>query len=154
MSTNEAQPSADERVTAALAHATVIAYGLGAVGAVVMWLLQKEKSKYVAFQALQAAVYQLVGLLVYIIGWSCWGCLYGLSFIPMIANAQKYKDAPPPIFFFISLGLMAVPLGLMGLWMLYGLWGAWRAFQGRDFRYIVLGRMLERYLGQEGETND
>jgi uncharacterized Tic20 family protein len=150
MSANETQPSADERVTAALAHGMVIAYGLGAVGAVVIWLLQKEKSKYVAFQALQAAVYQLVGLLVYIIGWSCWGCLYGLSFIPMIANAEKYKDAAPPIFFFISLGLMVVPLGLMGLWMLYGLWGALRAFQGRDFRYIVLDRMLERYLAGEG----
>jgi uncharacterized membrane protein len=145
MSANETKPSAEERVTAAIAHGVVIAYGLGAVGAVVMWLLQKEKSRYVAFQALQAAVYQLVGLLVYIIGWSCWGCLYGLSFIPMIANAEKYKDAPPPIFF--------ISLGLMGLWMLYGLWGALRAFQGRDFRYIVLGRMLERYLGQEGKTS-
>jgi len=150
MSANETKPSAEERVTAALAHGVVIvAYGLGAVGAAVIWLLQKEKSKYIAFQALQAAVYQLVGLLVYIIGWSCWGCLYGLSFIPMIANAEKYKDAPPPVFFFISLGLMVVPLGLMGLWMLYGLWGALRAFQGRDFRYIVLGRMLERYLAEE-----
>ncbi len=153
MSANEIRPSADERVTAALAHGLVIAYGLGAVGAVVTWLLQKEKSKYVGFQALQAAVYQLVGLLVQLIGWGCWGCLYGLSFIPIIANAEKYKDALPPIFF-ISLGLMVVPLGLMGLWMLYGLWGAWRAFQGRDFRYIVLGRMLERYLGQEGKTNE
>jgi len=63
------------------------------------------------------------------------------------------KEAPPPVFF-ISLGLMVVPLGLMGLWMLYGLWGALRAFQGRDFRYIVLGRMLERYLGQEGKTSE
>jgi len=154
MSANGIKPSADERVMAAIAHGLVIVvYGLGAVGAVVMWLLQKEKSRYVAFQALQAAVYQLVGLLVQLIGWGCWGCLYGLSFIPMIANAQKYKDAPPPVFL-ISLGLMVLPLGLMGLWILYGLWGARRAFQGRDFRYMVLGRMLERYLGQEGETND
>jgi uncharacterized Tic20 family protein len=153
MSANETQPSADERVTAALAHSVVIAYGLGAIGAMVMWLLQKEKSKYVAFQALQAAVYQLVGLLVYIVGWGCWGSCYGLSLIPIIANAEKYKEAPPPIFF-ISLGLMVVPLGLMGLWMLYGLWGAWRAFQGRDFRYIVLGRMLERYLGLERKANE
>jgi len=59
-------------VTAALAHGMAIAYGLGAIGAAVMWLLQKEKSKYVAFQALQAAVYQLVGLLVQLIAWSCW----------------------------------------------------------------------------------
>jgi hypothetical protein len=94
------------------------------------------------------------GLLVQLIGWGCWGCCYGLSFIPIIANVEKYKDAPPPAFFFISLGLMVVPLGLMGLWMLYGLWGAWRAFQGRDFRYIVLGRMLERYLGLEGKANE
>jgi hypothetical protein len=43
MSANETKPSADERGTAALAHSVVIAYGLGAVGAAVMWLLQKEK---------------------------------------------------------------------------------------------------------------
>jgi uncharacterized membrane protein len=148
MSANEIKPSTEERVMAAIAHGLGIAYGLGAVGAVVMWLLQKEKSKYVAFQALQAAVYQLVGLLAQLIGWGCWGCLYGLSFIPIIANAEKYKDAPPPVFF-ISLGLMVLPLGLMGLWILYGLWGALRAFQGRVFRYIVLGHMLERYLAEE-----
>jgi hypothetical protein len=58
------------------------------------------------------------------------------------------KNERQPVFF-ISLGLMIVPLGLMGLWMLYGLWGAWRAIQGRDFRYIILGRMLERYLAEE-----
>jgi uncharacterized Tic20 family protein len=45
MSTNETKPPADERVTAAFAHSVVIAYGLGAIGAVVIWLLQKEKSK-------------------------------------------------------------------------------------------------------------
>jgi len=80
VSANETKPSTDERVTAALAHGVGIAYGLGAVGAVVMWLLQKEKSKYVAFQALQAAVYQLAGILVQLIGWGCWGCLGSSAF--------------------------------------------------------------------------
>jgi len=36
MSTNETKPPADERVTAAFAHSVVIAYGLGAIGAVVI----------------------------------------------------------------------------------------------------------------------
>lgn len=135
----------EERLMAALAHGLVITYGLGVIGAAVIWQMQKEKSRYVAFQAVQAAVYQLVGMFLYLVSWACWGCFYSVSFIPVIAQAQKYKDAPPPIFW-IGIGSMVIPMVLMGVWALYGLWGTLRTLQGQDFRYAVVGRWLERFL--------
>ena len=55
----------EERTLAALAHGSVllgaVTSGLGGIlAALVIWLVQKEKSAYVAFQALQALVYQAV----------------------------------------------------------------------------------------------
>jgi uncharacterized Tic20 family protein len=142
---NEAKPSQDERTMAALAHGSVILFGMGAIAAILIWMTQKEKSRYVAFQALQATAYQLVGVLVSIVSWCCWMALYFLSFIPLVAAAETSSD--PPAVFWLAMFLMFVPLGLMGLWILGGLWGAVRGLQGRDFRYILIGQQLERWLG-------
>ena len=46
--------------------AVIIANWMGAIAAALIWLLEKEKSKYVAFQALQAVAYQF---LVFWFGW-------------------------------------------------------------------------------------
>jgi len=142
------RPIQDERIMAAISHASIIAGGFGIVAATVIWLMQKEKSNYVRFQALQATAYQFVGMLATIILWACWGCFYGLSFIPIIRNPQGYEDAPPPIFW-IALISSVLPLVIMGLWWLYGLYGGLRTLQGRDFKYSILGSMVQRYTSPE-----
>ncbi len=141
---NDRIPNQDERVMAALAHGSAILPGMGVVAAVIIWVTQKDTSRYVGFQALQALVYQMAGVLVQIVAWCCWTALYFLSFIPLIAAAEA--SAEPPAIFWISLALMVVPLVLMGLWIVGGLWGAVRALQGREFRYLVIGSQLERWL--------
>jgi uncharacterized Tic20 family protein len=135
----------EERLLAALAHVAVVAGAIAPIAGIVIYLTQKEKSAYAAGQALQAAVYQLLGLLVIIVVWSCWGFFYALSFIPIIANIDQYQDAPPPIFW-VGLGSMIIPFIAMGLWGLYGLYGGLRAWQGADFRYAVVGRLVAERL--------
>lgn len=139
--TTKEERNQEERVLAALAHVAIITGAIAPVAGIVIYLTQKEKSAYAAGQALQAAVYQLVGLLVIIIAWSCWGFFYALTFIPLITNADQYQDAPPPIFW-VGLGSMIIPFVVMGLWGLYGLYGGLRAWQGADFRYAVVGRLV------------
>jgi len=56
---NPTRPTPDERVTAALAHAATLLPMMGALASIVIWATQKDRSRYVAFQALQAAVYQI-----------------------------------------------------------------------------------------------
>lgn len=138
----------DERIMAAISHASIIAGGFGIVAAAVIWLVQREKSSYVRFQALQATVYQFTGMLAILLAWACWGCFYALSFVPMIKDPQGFEDAPPPIFW-IGLASMVVPIVIMGLWWLYGLYGGLRTLQGRDFEYLVLGPMIERSVPKD-----
>jgi len=143
-----AHPIQDERIMAAISHSSIIAGGFGIVAAAVIWLMQREKSSYVRFQALQATVYQFAGMLAILLAWTCWGCFYALSFVPLMTDPERFEDAPPPIFW-ISLASMVVPIVIMGLWWLYGLYGGWRTLQGRDFQYVGLGAMVKRYMSGE-----
>jgi uncharacterized Tic20 family protein len=141
------RPNQDERTMAALAHASIIAFGMGIIASVVLWATQKDRSRYVALQALQATVYHIIGFCIFMAGMLCWLILYFASFIPlMIAVEQGSND--PPVAFILSMLLMVVPLIFMGIWIICGLWGAVRAFQGRDFRYPVIGDQVERWLAE------
>ena len=137
--------SQEERLLASIAHASVITGAIGPVVGLLIYVTQKEKSAYAAGQGLQAAVYQLIGLFVAILAWSCWFGFYMLTLIPVINAADQSTDAPPPIFW-VGLISMICPFIVVGLWMLYGLYGAVRAWTGADFRYAVIGRLVEEQL--------
>ena len=139
--------STEERLMAAISHAAVIVSGPGILVGLVIWLTQREKSAYAARHGLQAAVYQLLGFIAIIALWFLWGFFYFLTFIPIIANADRYQDAPPPIFW-VGMGSMIIPIAFMVIWAIYGLWGALRCLQGHDFNYAILGKYLPRDLHQ------
>ena len=137
----------DEKTLAALAHGSIL-LGLltsgmgGIIAALVIWIVQKEKSAYVAAQALQALVYQGITFLLTMIAWCCWGVLYtALIVVPLIGNPGAY-DAAPPTGLWVGLALMVVPFGIWGLTILYGLYGAARCLSGHDFKYAVIGNWL------------
>jgi uncharacterized Tic20 family protein len=137
----EDQPSADERLMAVLAHGSVVLSGPRILVGVLVWLTQRERSAYASRQGLQAAVYQLLGMVVIVGLWFLWGIFYAIAMLPMLREPDRYQDAPPPIFW-AGMIAMVVPLLLMVAWGLYGLWGAWRCLRGRDFRYALLGNRL------------
>ena len=138
---NQENKSTENRLLAALAHGSVVAQGIGILVGVLVYITQRDKSRYAAFQGLQAAVFQLVNLLIVIGMWVVWGVLYGLSIIQLIRLGE---NAEPPAFFWIALISMVIPIIYMVLISLYGLWGAVRTWQGKDFRYLIIGRWLEK----------
>ena len=146
--TTEVEITQEERLLASLAHASIILNMMGPIAGLLIYITQKEKSAYVARQALQATLYQLAGVIALIIAWSCWGVFYSLTLIPLIADADKYNDAPPPIFW-IGMCSMICPFIVMGAWFVYGLYGGVRTWTGREFRYALVGRMVEGRLAGE-----
>jgi len=134
----------ENRLLAAVTHFSIVVQGIGILLGVYLYVSQREKSRYVAFQALQAAIFQLINLVITIALWLLWGVLYGLSMIPLIMQAEANPDAAPPAVFWISMILMVVPLFYMIITGLYGLWGGLRAWQGKDFQYLLVGSWLEK----------
>ncbi len=143
MSEHQEVLTAENRLLAALAHGSVITQGLGLLAGVIVYVNQREKSRWAAFQALQAAVYQLITMLVAIGLWIVWGVFYTISFLPMIQQPGLYEDSPPPLFW-IALISTVIPMLFMLMMGLYGLWGALQTWRGKDFRYAVIGSWLER----------
>ena len=133
---------------AALAHGSillgVLTSGIGGIfAAMIIWLTQREKSTYVAYQSLQAMIYQIVVLLLTVIAFCFWGALLMVMVAPPImANPDLYQSAPPVSLFF-GMALLVCPCGLWLGTILYGVWGAIRCLGGSNFAYVGIGKWLE-----------
>ncbi|HTP02449.1 MAG TPA: hypothetical protein VMJ64_13835, partial [Anaerolineales bacterium] len=68
-------------------------------------------------------------------------------FIPaaLAGNSQAF-----PVFVFVPFLVMGGLMLAMLCFVIYGLVAAVMALQGREFRYIVLGNALKKYLAQPG----
>ena len=155
----------DERTMAALAHASVVltfvlALGTGGLGGLLgilvpllIWLTYKEKSAYVSFQALQATVFQAVSILLMVVvlavsiilivvGWTISGALtavlIGLCLMPFALLITVV----------LALLVLILPLAQLG----YGLYAAYETYQGRDFRYWLVGESLEKEIAKRQGT--
>ena len=136
--------NAENRLLAALAHGSVVAQGVGILVGILVYINQREQSPYSAFHALQATLYQLISFIITIILWVIWGIFYGLSMVPLIIQADSNPNAAPPLVFWLGMLSMVIPFIYMILVGLYGLWGGIRTWQGKDFRYAIIGSMLEK----------
>jgi hypothetical protein len=131
---------ADERTRAMLAHLSVllnlVTGFLGVAAAFAIYLMYKDRSRYVGYHAWQSFIFQLIawgggGLVIGVI-WAVTGLLsaliIGLLCIP----------------FAILLTLAAALLPLASL--VYGVIGAIRCSEGQDFRYWLVGDWSRRTL--------
>lgn len=119
-------PAQEERVMATLAHASILLPHAGLLVPLVLWLIHSGRPDraYAAFQAKQAFVFHLSAVaLQWLAAFACFVLGFfslGLGWLLLI-----------PI---VGLGHLAA--------IIMGLIGAVDSFNGRDFRYPVIGSML------------
>jgi hypothetical protein len=105
---------------------------LGPVGALIIYLVYKDRSRYVAYHSLQSLIFQLIawvgGGVLTAIAWTITGLLsailVGLLCIP------------------VSLVISVIPLGAI----IYGIIGGIQCNQGQDFRYWLVGDWMRDTL--------
>jgi len=144
-------PSQNDKIMAALAHISAILPLMGVIAPIIIWATQKDKSEYVAFQALQAVAYQLVMILMWFIGMGCYMISFITTFlaIPFSGTASEANSTVPPLF---EMGFI-FPFLVFGLiflggaiFIIYGIIGTVNVFQGKNFRYLIIGNRLANYL--------
>ncbi|MEZ0395326.1 MAG: DUF4870 domain-containing protein [Anaerolineales bacterium] len=121
--------NSDERTWAMLAHLSVLLNLFtgfaGPIAALIIYLVYKDRSRYVAYQSMQAFVFQLVW-------WVGGGVLTGIAWtMTGILSA-------------VLIGLLCIPLALLISAMplvavIYGIVGGIQANQGQDFKYWLIG---------------
>lgn len=143
-------PTQNDKIMAALAHISALLPLMGVIAPIVIWATQKDKSEFVAFQALQAVVYQLVMILAWIVGMGCYMLSFFFTFFLTIPFAGAPESSSGSPFFLAGVLFPFLIFGAIfiggALFILYGVIGAVMAFQGKNFCYAVIGRYLENYL--------
>ncbi len=113
----------DEQTWSVLAHLSVLAglVGLMPFGALIIWLVYKDRSPRVGFHALQSLWYQIAWIVILIVGW----------FLTFILS-------------FILIGFLLVPVMALASLVpfIHGCYAAYKVSQGVDYRYpFVAGRI-------------
>ncbi len=122
-----AMSAQDERTWSALAHLSIflnlVTGFLGPVAALVVWLVYRDRSSKVAFQALQSMWYQVAWLVVLVAGWTVTGILtiVLIGFLLMPAMAL----------------ISVVPF-------VHGAYAAYRVKRDGEYRYPSIADMIER----------
>ncbi len=114
----------DERTWSIIAHASVLAglVGLMPFGALLVWLLYKDRSERVRFHALQALWYQIAWVVI----------LVAYTFVSAILSLVVIG-----IFMFFLLPILAlVPL-------VHGCYAAYKVSQGEEYRYPYIADRIE-----------
>ena len=126
----------EERQWAMIAHLGVllnlVSGFLGTVVPLAIYMIYKDRSRYVAYQSLQALVFQLIwwvgGMIITSVAWAITGILSA-----------------------VVIGLLCIPfaciVSLMPLVALgYGIYGGIQASQGQDFKYWLVGDWVRSTL--------
>jgi uncharacterized Tic20 family protein len=146
----------DEWTAAALAHASILLtliLGLGGgIGALIgpvlplaIYLGHRERSRFVAFHALQALVYQVAGILLYAVLAAVMGSWVAVAWtISGLLSAVLIGLLLMPFALLATLLMVFLLIGAPFAWLGYGLYAAYQVYQGRNFLYWSLGEWLER----------
>jgi uncharacterized Tic20 family protein len=141
--------SRDDRLLAAFSHASILLFGFGLILPLVIYFTQKKKSAFLAFHALQAFIFQLIGNIVsfvFPLG------LLGLICIPIFGAAfLGRQDIFEPLVWAMVILMVGIG-GLLSLvsmaYMIYGIIGAILTYQGKDFQYVLIGK----WIGKRNQT--
>ena len=124
---------ADARLWAMLAHLSVllnlVTGFLGVGAALLIYLVYRDRSRYVAFQSLQSLIFQLLF-------WGGGGLLIGLMWTVVGALCTVLVG-----FFLIPFALVAtvVLAAFPVIAVIYGIMGGVQCNNGEDFRYWLVG---------------
>lgn len=119
------QPSSNERLMAMLAHLSILLPQCGWIAPLILWQVNKDSAPFAAYQAKQSFFFQLATAVSFWVVAMCGFILGVLTF---------------------GLGFFAL-LPLLAIWhtatSVYGVVGGIMAYQGRDFRYLLIGSLVQ-----------
>jgi uncharacterized Tic20 family protein len=137
--------SQEERLLAALSHASILFSFIGIIVPTAIWASQKGKSTYLRFQALQAMIWQTTRL---VFGFVTTACVMCTVLAPVFIIPWAENEVPVDVafggMFVLLMGVTCVANLVSFGFIVYGILGAILTYQGKAFRYAIIANILER----------
>jgi uncharacterized membrane protein len=119
---------------------------------VTAWILQGRQSAFLKFQSIQTTIYQGVVNLLFMGAGGVYflGILMTVVFIGAIENfATGTPGETVPLIALIAMLLLSTLIILViPLFHLLGQWAGYRVLKGDNYRYPILGKMVEKRLAR------
>lgn len=136
-------PTQDERTMATLAHVLqIVAWWIAPL---IIYLIRRE-SKFVSFHAMQALLWQIVFIVLWMGAIIVWVIVVFATVLPY-ANKTTPAGAPPIAFFVVFPMLWVLFMGMFVLNLTLGIVYGIKAGHGEWAAYPVIGRWAHRIVG-------
>jgi len=137
------------RWVAAMGHFSILIMLWGMLVPLTTWILYGKRSLFLKFQSIQTLVYQAGTTLLYFVG----GFIYLFGFLVLIVGTgmigEPNLNSSGGIFgiavFGLSLLISFVLILIVPLLHILGQWAGYRVLKGDDYRYPVIGKLVERW---------
>lgn len=139
----------EERILAAVGYLGYVT-GFWLVLPIAIYVLKRERSRFVAHHAMRAILLHLLAVPLLVFGWALAAAVHiGMVFLLDDHGRSPSRGAEAGLFVVMILAWV-LP------WLVYlcvSVLGAIRAFQGRLHAGSLLGRVVERLLGQDSTVS-
>ena len=138
------------RWVAAMGHFSILIMLWGMLAPLTTWILYSKRSLFLKFQSIQTLVYQAGTTILYFVG----GFIYLFGFLLLIVGTgitgEPNLNSSGGIFgivvFGLSLLISFVLILIVPLLHILGQWAGYRVLKGDDYRYPLIGKLVERWI--------
>jgi uncharacterized Tic20 family protein len=138
------------RWVAAMGHFSILIILWGMLAPLTTWILQGKQSILLKFQSIQTLVYQAVTTILYFAG----GFIYLFGFLLLLLGAgiggEPNFTSPGGMLGIIGFGLSLlisfVLILIVPFLHILGQWAGYRVLKGDDYRYPLIGKLIERWI--------
>ena len=138
------------RWVAAMGHFSILILIWGMLAPLTAWILYGKRNLFLKFQSIQTLVYQAGTTILYFVG----GFIYLFGFLLLIVGTgvigEPNLNSSGGIFgilvFGVSLLISFLLLLVVPLLHILGQWAGYRVLKGDDYRYPLIGKLVERWI--------
>ncbi len=143
----------EDRWVAAMGHFSIIIAIWGMLTPLTAWILQGNRSTFLKFQSMQTVAYQAVvnilyfgAVFIYMLGFFAFVAVTGLV---GVAQDGGLPLGMLSLVAFIGFLLLAFVIFLLiPLFHILGQWAGYRVLKGDNYRYPVLGKLVEKRISR------
>jgi uncharacterized Tic20 family protein len=139
----------DERLMAMFSHLSIF---FGAIILpVIFWAINKDKSKYISFHALQALFFHIAYfvIIVFFVLVMIFGSV-GIGIITAGTHAIGHSSGPSALFIILIIAFYAVIFLIIFFFIGFSIYMAVKAYHGEYAKYPVIGNIVYRKIFSEG----